>query len=91
MRSATKAQTDAMTLYAEIMEEAKIRLGWIDDALNGLNGFHGQLIREVCYLQFRLICELVALGWAARTVRSSSQGSPTDRQTSLGNQSRKRR
>ncbi len=59
---ATKAQQEAMKLYAEVMEETKTRLQWVEDALNGRNGFHGQLIREVCYLQFRLICELIALG-----------------------------
>lgn len=58
----TKAQNDALLLYAEIMEEAKTRLQWVEDAVNGRNGFHGQLIREVCYLQFRLICELIAFG-----------------------------
>lgn len=57
-----KAQADALTLYADVMEEVKTRLQWVEDALNGRNGFHGQLIREVCYLQFRLICELIALG-----------------------------
>jgi hypothetical protein len=58
----TKSQTQAMILYAGIMEEVKVRLGWIEDAVNGRNGLGGQLVREVCFLQFRLICELVSLG-----------------------------
>lgn len=60
--ASSKVQQDAMKLYAEIMEEVKVRLQWVEDALNGRNGFHGQLIREVSYLQFRLISELIALG-----------------------------
>lgn len=59
---ATKSQKEAMKLYAGIMEEVKIRLGWIVDAVDGQYGMDGQLIREVSYLQFRLICELIALG-----------------------------
>jgi hypothetical protein len=58
----TKSQTDAMSLYAGIMEEVKVRIGWVEDAVNGRNELDGQLVSELCYLQFRLICELISLG-----------------------------
>jgi hypothetical protein len=58
------AQLEAMNYYVAIMEEIKIRINAID---LGTGGFMGQklppvIIREHCFLQIRLICELVALG-----------------------------
>ena len=61
----TKKQLDAMHLYAAIMEEAKIRLYSIDMALGGATILPHQLVREFCFLQLRMLCELVALGCLA--------------------------
>jgi hypothetical protein len=61
----TKKQLDAMHLYAAIMEEAKIRLFSIDMALGGATILPHQLVREFCFLQLRMLCELVALGCLA--------------------------
>ncbi|KRA74674.1 hypothetical protein ASD89_10240 [Caulobacter sp. Root656] len=58
----TKSQTEAIKLYTGIMEEVKIRVQWVADAVSDKYGMDGQLVRELSYLQFRLICELIALG-----------------------------
>lgn len=57
----TPKQLEALSLYANMMEEIKIRLWSIEMALNGGTPFPGILVREYCYLQLRMICELIAL------------------------------
>jgi hypothetical protein len=57
----TKDDEVAMNLYKSIMEEVKIRALSINTATNVPNGLPQPLIREYCYLQLRMICELVAL------------------------------
>jgi hypothetical protein len=60
---ATKKQQESIYLYAGLMEEAKIRIACIDGALSGrIAALPGPVIREFCYLQFRMLCELIALG-----------------------------
>ena len=59
---ATKSQKDAIKLYANLMEEIKIRLSCIEDALNSKFVMPGAVTREFCFLQLRMICELIALG-----------------------------
>lgn len=44
------------------MEEAKIRLDAMEMALNGRTGFIAPLVSEFCYLQLRMLCEIIALG-----------------------------
>ncbi len=61
----TKKQNDAMRLYAAIMEEVKIRVAWIDLAYSGKTGLHPHAVREFCFLQLRMLCELIALGCLA--------------------------
>ncbi len=58
----SKSQQQALNLYAELMDEAKNRLSWIEHAVNGHTGFPAVLVREFCYLQLRMLCELIALG-----------------------------
>jgi len=48
-------------LYANLMEEVKVRIHCIDRAVNGQTGFPGPIVREFCYGQLRLLCELIAL------------------------------
>src|SRR5205823_2168695 len=43
-------------------EEAKLRLNSIDMALGGVSILPHQLVREFCFLQLRMLCELIALG-----------------------------
>jgi hypothetical protein len=44
------------------MREVKERVGAIEHALNGRTGLHEIQVQEFCYLQLRLLCELIALG-----------------------------
>jgi len=59
---AIQKQIDAINLYAALMEEIKIRIGLTEMAIQGKLFIHSQLVREISYLQLRLICELIALG-----------------------------
>jgi hypothetical protein len=49
------------TLYANLMDEVKVRIDCIDKAVHGRTHMPGPLVREFCYLQLRLLCELIAL------------------------------
>jgi hypothetical protein len=61
----TPKQQAAMALYADLMEEAKIRFAAIDYMLNGGVKLPSPIISECCLLQIRLLCEIVALGCLA--------------------------
>jgi hypothetical protein len=61
-RSSTKQQRAASTLYASLLDEAKIRIASIDAAINGRTGLPVALVQEYSYLQLRMLCELIALG-----------------------------
>jgi hypothetical protein len=58
----TRRQQESMNLYGGIMEEVKIRLNCIAMAAAGATGLPHPLARELCFLQLRMICELIALG-----------------------------
>jgi hypothetical protein len=58
----TKQQLEASNLYADLLEEAKIRIFSIDAAINGRTALPAPLVREYSYLQLRMLCELIALG-----------------------------
>lgn len=49
-------------LYASLMNEARIRIFAVRDALAARNQWAPRILREFCYLQYRLLCELVAIG-----------------------------
>src|SRR3981081_1197973 len=49
------------TLYANLMDEVKVRIDCIDKAVHGRAHMPGPLVREFCYLQLRVLCELIAL------------------------------
>jgi hypothetical protein len=48
-------------LYGRLMEEAKLRLAAIDAACSGPSGLVAPFVGEFCYLQLRMLCELIAL------------------------------
>jgi hypothetical protein len=48
-------------LYGRLMEEAKIRLSAIHAACAGTSGLLAPFVGEFCYLQLRMLCELIAL------------------------------
>lgn len=58
---APKDQKALLTLYANLMDEVKVRIDCIDCAVRGQTGFPGPIVREFCYTQLRLLCELIAL------------------------------
>jgi hypothetical protein len=59
---ATPRQIAAINLYAAIMEEVKLRLSCMDTALTGATLLPPFAIREFCFLQLRMLGELIALG-----------------------------
>src|SRR6516225_496582 len=54
--------TEAMDAYSVLMHEAKRRLSAMDTALEGKTGLPEVAVREYCFLQLRMLCELIALG-----------------------------
>jgi hypothetical protein len=53
---------EALDAYSGLMEEAKYRLLTMDTALGGRTELPKGAIREYCFLQLRMLCELIALG-----------------------------
>jgi hypothetical protein len=53
---------EAMDAYSILMHEAKRRLLAMDTALAGRTGLPNGTICEFCFLQLRMLCELIALG-----------------------------
>jgi hypothetical protein len=53
---------EAMDAYSILMLEAKRRLFAIDMALEGKTGLPNGVICEFCFLELRVLCELIALG-----------------------------
>jgi hypothetical protein len=51
-----------VTLYANLMEEVKIRFGCLNHAANGRTGLPAPIVREFMYQQLRFLCEVMALG-----------------------------
>lgn len=48
-------------LYCALMEEVKVRLLIINRAYENSDNLPPAMAREICYLQFRFICEIIAL------------------------------
>lgn len=58
----TQADLDAANMYASIMSEAKFRALSINTLTGSDNALPTQLQREYCFLQLRMLCELITLG-----------------------------
>ena len=58
----TQADLDAAKAYTSIMEEAKFRALSINTLTNSSYALPVSLQREYCFLQLRMLCELIALG-----------------------------
>jgi hypothetical protein len=59
----TPRQTLAINLYRGIMQEIRIRIAAIDSGTgNYLLTIPPPIVREFCYLQLRMVCELIAFG-----------------------------
>lgn len=52
----------AVKAYANLLKEIKYRIEAIDTAMAGKSGMRAQIAEEFCYLQFRMICEIIAIG-----------------------------
>jgi hypothetical protein len=59
---ATNKQFEAAALYCAIMEEIKLRHGCVIALMERDAPIEHIFRREFCFLQFRMICELIALG-----------------------------
>ncbi len=59
---ATQADLDASRLYGSIMEEAKFRALSINTITGSGLEIPISMLREHCFLQLRMLCELIALG-----------------------------
>jgi hypothetical protein len=62
MYPATANQRRLRTLYCNLMMEAKLRLLVIDGLFTGEHKVPQRPAFELCYLQLRMICEIIALG-----------------------------
>jgi hypothetical protein len=60
--SISARQQHALNFYCTAMREIKLRVKGIEDALNGKTGLPNPLVQEFCYLQLRMICELIVFG-----------------------------
>lgn len=55
-------QQAAITAYANILDEIRTRILGINTIVSGTKSLPSWISAELCYLQLRLLCELVALG-----------------------------
>jgi hypothetical protein len=60
--TATQKQIAAIHLYRDLMEEIKLRLNWMHLMMSRQKVLPEPAIREFCFLQLRMTCELIALG-----------------------------
>jgi hypothetical protein len=51
-----------LDLYVSLMEEIKLRIEFMQSVLTNRIIMPGQIAREFCHLQLRLICEILAIG-----------------------------
>jgi hypothetical protein len=56
-----KPQQKQLMLYANLMEEVKVRFDCINHAAQGFTGLPAPVVRELLYQQIRFLCELIAL------------------------------
>lgn len=55
------ADLEALALYKSLMEEVKDRASSINILTNNRNGIRSSLVREYCFLQLRMLCELIVI------------------------------
>lgn len=54
-------ETKRNQLYANLMDEVKVRIECINSASIGEMRYPTPVVREFCWLQLRMLCELIAL------------------------------
>jgi len=55
-------QDEILKLYCRLMKEATIRFDIINHTYHNDAKRPPMMVREICYLQFRFVCEIIALG-----------------------------
>ena len=58
----SKEVRESAQLYTVLMGEVKLRHACLARLMRGETGLEPPFIREFCFLQFRMICETIALG-----------------------------
>lgn len=58
----SKQQLETMSIYTRLLDEARVRINALTDAIDGKMLLPEQLIADFCYLELRMLCELVAIG-----------------------------
>ena len=58
----TAEQNEAITAYADILNEVRTRILGINTIISGTTSLPSWLTAELGYVQLRMLCELVALG-----------------------------
>ena len=58
----TEKQKAAMGIYANALQEIRGRLWLLNNLIGGDKGVNSHYTKEFCYLQLRMMCELIALG-----------------------------
>jgi hypothetical protein len=48
--------------YVDLMDEARLRIHAVRDGINSRNSWVPRLLQEFCYLQLRMLCEIIAVG-----------------------------
>jgi hypothetical protein len=61
MTETGKQMKDALSLYLALMEEIKFRIAYVKDIIHGKNLVAGTIGKDICYLQLRMVCEIIAL------------------------------
>ena len=57
----TPEQREKIKMYLALMEEARTRIHIINRAYHNVECFPAQMVREICFLQFRFLCETISL------------------------------
>lgn len=55
------AEQELVTSYSGLMSEVKVRVGAIDTIVRGKVSLPSPIVREICYLQLRMVYEVIAL------------------------------
>ena len=62
MNSSKSDKNQGLQLYANLMDEARVRLHAVRDAIEIRDTWAPRLLREFCWLQLRMLCEEIAIG-----------------------------
>ena len=70
-------------IYADLMDEARLRIHAMRDAIAARDDWVPRLLQEFSYLQLRMLCEVIAVGCLvahgdARDARTVKLWRPTD-------------